>query len=368
MIDPFASLTYYRGRVALYAILKAMGVGVGDEIVTQAFTCLAVPEAIMATGARPIYVDIEASGFNMDVYSLEQRITPQVRAIVVQHTYGIPADMDRIVELAEHKGIPIVEDCCHTLISKCRGKTVGSFGVGSFYSFEWGKPVVAGIGGKALINDMHLLKRIQSQYEKFTYPSFLKTFRIQVQYAGFKLLYRPYLYWHVRSMFHILGSIGAAESNYNPIQEQSRIARDFSLKMSKAVHKRLVKKLRDLEADARHSRDVAAEYKSGINCPVVQIPLLPLDSDTVFARYPLISKDKHALLEKARKANVELADWYSTPVHPLEKNDLNKVYYNSGSCDNAETRCKQTVTLPTHQAVSRRDIYRTIKFFNEIVY
>ncbi len=357
-------LTFFRGRVALYAILKALGVGAGDQVVTQAFTCVAVPEAIMASEALPVYVDIEPNGFNMDASDLERKITPQTRAIVAQHTYGIPADMESIKYVADKAGIPIIEDCCHTFLSIYKGKRVGSFGVGSFYSFEWGKPIVVGIGGSAIINESDLNEEIQSRYENYTFPSTVKLMRIQLQYFGFKILYRPSLYWRVRDMFHMLGSIGAAESNYNPVQE-NQMAEDFCLKMPKPLQKRLLTKLKELNAITQHSRYVAAEYSAGINSSGISHPVQPADSETVFARYPLIAQDKAALLVKARKAYVELADWYSTPVHPLEKADWSKVYYEPGSCPNVEARCKQVVTLPTHSAVGRHDIDRAIKFLNE---
>jgi len=355
--------SFFRGRVALYAILKALGVGAGDQVITQAFTCIAVPEAIMAAGAHPVYIDIEPGGFNMDANNLEHKITPQTRAIVVQHTFGIPANIERIVQIAGEKGLPIIEDCCHTLASTYKGKTVGTFGVASFYSFEWGKPIVAGIGGSTLVNDVALYEKIQSQYAHFRYPPLLKIIRIQLQYAGFKFIYRPSLYWPVRDLFHLLGTIGAAESNYNLVQ-QDEIARDFHLKMPKPLKKRLAHKLETLDAIIRHSRRVTAEYKSRIKSSAISHPVLPENSNTVFARYPLIVDDKYTLLKEARKANVELADWYSTPVHPLDMIDCEIVNYTAGSCPVAEKRCSQVVTLPTHIAVKKRDIDRSVRFLN----
>jgi len=360
------SLPFYRGRVALYAILKGLGIGAGDQVVTQAFTCIAVPEAIMASGARPVYLDIEKNGFNMNTGDFERKITPQTRAVIVQHTYGIPADMERIKYVADKAGIPIIEDCCHTFVSTYKGKMVGSFGVGSFYSFEWGKPVVAGIGGSTIINDPTLNRKIQFQYKDYKFPSTVKLMRIQLQYFGFRILYRPSLYWPVRNMFHLLGSIGAAESNYNPVQE-NQVAEDFCLKMPKPLQKRLSTKLKKLNAITQYSRYVAAEYRAGINSSTITHPVQPADSETVFARYPLISQDKVGFLANARKANVELADWYSTPVHPLEKDTWDKVHYEAGSCPNVEERCKQVVTLPTHSAVGRRDIARAVRFLNTVI-
>ena len=146
-IVPLFLDNYFRGRVALYALLKALKVGKGDEVAMQAFTCVANPEAVMAIGALPIYVDVEVDGVNMDPGDLEGKITSRTRAIVIQHTFGIPADIAPLRAIAKRNNIPVIEDCCHTLASRYDGQTVGSFGIGSYYSFEWGKPLVAGIGG-----------------------------------------------------------------------------------------------------------------------------------------------------------------------------------------------------------------------------
>ena len=314
-------LIFFRGRVALYAILQGLGIGNGDKVVTQAFTCVAVPEAIMAAGARPVYADIEKNGFNMDAGDLERKITPQTKAVIVQHTFGIPADMERIKHVADKAGIPIIEDCCHTFDSMYKGKMVGSFGIGSFYSFEWGKPVVTGIGGSAIINDSNLNEKIQSKYKDYKFPSTVKLMRIQLQYFGFKILYRPSLYWPVRNMFHILGSIGAAESNYNPVQE-NQVAEDFCLRMPKLLQRRMARKLRNLDAWSRHSRWVSNEYQAGIVSNMVEHPVISSDCEVVFARYPLLTNDKNTLLKQARKAKVELANWYSTPIHPFDRQRL----------------------------------------------
>lgn len=362
-LEKLEELTFFRGRVALYAILQGLGIGNGDQVMTQSFTCVAVPEAIMASGARPVYADIEPNGFNIDAGDFERKITPQTKAVIVQHTYGIPADMKRIKYIADKADIPIIEDCCHTFVSMYKGKIVGSFGVGSFYSFEWGKPVVAGIGGGAIINDSDLKEKIHSQYKNYRFPSTVKLSRIQLQYFGFKMLYRPSLYWPIRDIFRMLGSIGAAESNYNPVQK-NQMAEDFYLKMPNPLQRRMARKLSNLDVLIRHSRWVSNEYESRIKSSQVRHPEIPSDCDTVFARYPLLANDKDTLLEQARKAKVELADWYSTPIHPLTGKDLELVRYEAGLCPNAEKRCKQIVTLPTHMAVKEKDVERIVAFLN----
>jgi dTDP-4-amino-4,6-dideoxygalactose transaminase len=366
ILNKLSPLTYYRGRVALYSILKGLGIGNGDQVILQAFTCVAVPEAIMAAGAQPLYVDISPNGFNMSVDELERTITPQTRAIIVQHTYGIPADMEQIKSIADNANIPIIEDCCHTFVSKYKGELVGSFGAGSFYSFEWGKPIVAGIGGSAMVNDPGLLEKIQNQYHAYRFPSNVKLLRIQLQYLAFKVLYRPSLYWPVRNMFHLLGYIGAAESNYNPVNK-NQIADDFFLKMPKSLKRRMTRKFSEIAAITEHSRWVSNQYQTKINSAQIYHPEPPPDSDTVFARYPLLVNDKKMILENARKAKVELAEWYTTPVHPLTDNELSLVGYHQNSCPNAQNRCDQVVTLPTHMGVKKEDVEQILSFFSSML-
>lgn len=359
-----AAFHYYRGRVALYALLRSSGINSGDHVAVQAFTCLAVPEAILAVGAIPIYVDIEPTGFNMDVDDLEHKLTPQTRAVIVQHTYGIPADMDRIATITEKFKMPIIEDCCHTIVSKYKGKSVGSFGVGSFYSYEWGKPVVAGIGGSAVVIEDSLCEKVKGAYASYKYPALINQAKIELQYKAFSILYQPSLYWPVRSLFRWLGSLGLAESNYNPVG-QGRIAADFSLRMSPPVQRRMMCKLHSLERQTRHSRWVSDQYRQCINSVSVSHPTLSVECNVIFVRYPLIVRDKPKLLAAVRRAGVELAEWYATPVHPLSGRQLSIVHYEPGSCPNAETRCAQVVTLPTHAAVSKRDIERAVQFLNQ---
>ena len=103
------------GRSGLFLILQALGIERGDEVLLQAFTCNAVPNPILWVGATPIYVDIDEETLNMDPADLEKKITPRAKAIIVQHTFGYPADMNRILEIAKKHNLIIIEDCAHAL-------------------------------------------------------------------------------------------------------------------------------------------------------------------------------------------------------------------------------------------------------------
>ena len=105
---------FLRGRVALAALLKALNIGKGCAVAIQAFTCSALAEAVLSVGATPVWVDIEPDSFTMDADDLAKKISPQTKAIVIQHSYGIPASMDELCALAVKHNIPVIEDCCHT--------------------------------------------------------------------------------------------------------------------------------------------------------------------------------------------------------------------------------------------------------------
>ena len=360
-----ADLTFYRGRVALAAILKGLGIGNGDEVATQAFTCLAVPEGIMAAGARPLYIDIEPSGYTMDPGDLETKIGPRTRAIVLQHTFGIPAQMTPIMQVAQKAGIPVIEDCCHTLASTYEGRLLGAFGIAAFYSFEWGKPVVVGLGGSVRINDAELLRQLENDYSRYVAPGIVKRLKLELQYRAFGLLYWPRLYWPVRWAFHTLSRLGAAEGNYNPIPADGQLAEDFALRMPRRLRSRLLRKITHIDEHTRHNRWLAEGYAAQIGSAAVKHPKPPAESETVYARYPLRAADKPRLLAAARAHNVELAEWYATPVHPLPLDQSAQVGYQRGSCPHAETRAGEVVSLPIHGRVGPRYLRRAAEFLNK---
>lgn len=362
IVQELPKLTFYRGRVGLAAILKAMGVGVGDEVVTQAFTCLAVPEGIMATGARPVFADTEKGGVNICPDDLAAKITERTKAVIVQHTFGIPAQLAPIRSVVDPKGIPLIEDCCHTFAATYVNQVVGTFGKGAFYSFEWGKPIVAGIGGSVVLNDPELRKRVHDLYDGLSEPSWKRVLKVQLQYWGYERMYSPSNFWKVRAMFQKLAKSGAAEGNYNPTEE---IADDFNLKMAKPLHERLVKKLRDADEVVQRATKLAQQYDEGIANPDLVRPRVPEGAVPVYARFPLFTSDKVRVLARAKEAKVEVADWYKTPVHPLPQADWAQVGLVPGSCPRAEELSNQIISLPINQKVTPADMERTIALLNE---
>jgi len=148
------------GTVALESVLRALGIGPGDEVITVSFSFNATVSAILHAGARPVFVDIRAEDFCLDPDRVEAAITPRTKAIMPVHLYGLMADMDPLVGIAERPGIPIVEDAAQAHGATYRGRRAGQFGPAMFSLYAT-KNLMTGEGGFATTDDDALADRIR---------------------------------------------------------------------------------------------------------------------------------------------------------------------------------------------------------------
>src|ERR1700736_4776021 len=173
---------FYRGRVALYALLRAMNILPGDEILIPGFTCIAVPSPILGMRARPVYVDIDPRTYNIDPVELARKVTSRSKVIVAQNTFGIPCDMDPIMARAQRHGLSVIEDTCHVWGSRYKGKDLGSIGIAAFYSYDPGKPFIIGMGGAATVNSEQLRVKMRNLDKSFKKPKAVETAKLHIQY------------------------------------------------------------------------------------------------------------------------------------------------------------------------------------------
>ena len=150
------------GSVALDVAVAALGIGPGDEVILPSFTIISCAAAIVRAGATPVVVDSDPLTWNMDVARLAKKITPQTRAIMVVHIYGLPVDMDPVLELAARYNLRIIEDAAELIGQNYRGKPCGSFGDISTFSFYPNKHITTGEGGMVMTNDGALAERCRS--------------------------------------------------------------------------------------------------------------------------------------------------------------------------------------------------------------
>jgi len=152
------------GTAAIELALKAAGVEAGDEVIVPAVTFIATATAVLAVNAVPIFVDIDPETYQIDPEKVEEAISEKTKAIVPVHYGGYPADMDRIMEIAEEHGLMVIEDCAEAHGSEWRGKKVGGIGHLGAFSFQMGKPLTCGEGGFVSTNDEELAKKCFSYH------------------------------------------------------------------------------------------------------------------------------------------------------------------------------------------------------------
>ncbi|MGH9371334.1 MAG: DegT/DnrJ/EryC1/StrS family aminotransferase [Vicinamibacterales bacterium] len=152
------------GTAALKVGLKALGIGPGDEVVTQAHTFVATVEAILECGATPIVSDIDWT-LNMDPSDLERRITPRTKAIIPVHMLGGPARLAEITRIADARGIPVLEDTAQGLGGQYRGKWLGTIAKVGTFSFDHGKVLTTGEGGMVVTDDEEIFLRARAYHD-----------------------------------------------------------------------------------------------------------------------------------------------------------------------------------------------------------
>ena len=158
------------GTAGLHLCVRALGIGSGDEVIVPSFTFIAAANAIRFEGATPVFVDIERASRNMDPVRIEEAITTRTRAIMVVHTFGVPSDMDEILDIARRHNLRVIEDACEAIGAEYHDRLVGSFGDLGVFAFYPNKQITTAEGGMIVTADAALARemralRNQGRYE-----------------------------------------------------------------------------------------------------------------------------------------------------------------------------------------------------------
>jgi dTDP-4-amino-4,6-dideoxygalactose transaminase len=362
-----AAYSFNSGRSALMAIMEGLALPKGSQVLLQAFTCNAAVNPIRWAGLEPVFVDCDQS-YNLSVDDLKKKITSQTRAVMVQHTFGLPADMNEIVEICEKNNLILIEDCAHSLGAKYKGRKVGTFGKAAFFSFGRDKMISCVYGGMAAANDENLAKKIAAYQEKIGYPT--------NNWTRQQLLHPILMDRLILPTYSILGKY------------LLRLFQWFKI-LSKAIHwkekrglkpdyfpKRLPEPLailalnqfKKLEKFNAHRRKIAQTYFQELknlrgSDPRKEfvLPNEPADREAVYLRFAIRGDTAAKIIKKAWKQNLLIGDWYRTPVDPFDTKP-ETVGYIKGSCPNAENFSGKMINLPTHINISEKEAFRIVKF------
>jgi UDP-2-acetamido-2-deoxy-ribo-hexuluronate aminotransferase len=284
------------GTDALHLALDAIGIGEGDEVITTPFTFFATAEAILYTGATPVFVDIEPDTMNIDPGRIEQSITKRTKAIVPVHIFGHPADMERIQAIAKEHSLSVIEDCAQSFGAGIKGRKTGSFGDAGCFSFYPSKNLGAfGDGGMVVLGDDTIAADIR-----------------KLRNHGSVGVYRH-------------ESVG------------------FNSRLDEIQAAVLLVKLRRIDAYNQRRRQIASLYNtllSGTVAPPVERP----GCTHVYHQYTIRTAKRNELQSHLRENNVSSVVYYPIPLHLQEA--VSFLGYKKGDFPVTEETAEKVLSLP----------------------
>jgi perosamine synthetase len=357
------AFAFWKGRVALYALLRALDVGLDDEVILPGYTCVMNVNPIKYVGAKAVYVDIEPDTFNINVNLLKEKITNKTKVIIAQHTYGYPCEMNNIMKIAQSNDIPVIEDCCLALGSKYKDNLVGTFGRAGYFSFQWNKPYTTGLGGMVITSDRELTERIETLTAKeMCQPSSREVLMLRMQLIIYRLLIYPRTTALAQSLFRYLTKKGAVVGSSSTSEFEPAKANDFFKGISKMQARTGIRQLSRIEENIAHRRKMARLYDKLLAANGWKPSKDNRNwAEPVLVRYPVRIKEKDKALPQATKAGIELGSWFECPLHPIET-PLASYDYELGMCPEAEKAAREVVNLPLHPRVSEKTAVKTVEF------
>ncbi len=348
------AVAFDSGRSGMYAILKALGVGEGDEVLLQAYTCVVVPNAVLWCGARPRYVDVAPTGFNMDVADLEKKIGERTKAVLVQHTFGHAVDIERILALARTHGLAVIEDCAHALGARYRGRALGTFGDAAFFSLGRDKVVSSVFGGVATTDDPDLAQALRRFQADLVYPPRWWIAQQLLHPIGLSVVTPTYYRFALGKILLVaMQQLRLLSLAVDPEERRGGRPAIRPSRFPNALAALALGQLEMLDKLNTHRRAISRVYDTVLDGAGLELPARD-DGGAIDLRYTLQVPDPVRLRLAARRHDIMLGDWYNVPIAP-GATDLGAIGYTPGECPRAEELARHSVNLPTHRHVTEPD-------------
>ena len=300
------------GTSALHICLISLGIGKGDEVIVPSFTFAATANVVKLVGAKPIFIDIDPLTYCIDPREIQNAITPQTKAIIVVHLYGLAADMGSILKVAKENSILVIEDAAQAHLASINGENAGSFGDAAAFSFYPTKNMTSGEGGMAVLPNSEIAR----------------TCRL-LRNQGMETRYMNEIPGYNLRMTDIHAAIGRIQLRKLEKMTTSRIANAAFL-----------------------SAHLDSEF----------IPYVPNGYRHVFHQYTVrIKTERELFATELKELGIGNDVYYPTQVHKLPSfgSDLD--------LPNTESATREVLSLPVHPGLSKRDLGRIVRNFNGLV-
>lgn len=289
-----------KARTALYILLKAYN-RPGD-VILPAYNCIVVPEAVLYAGYQPRFVDIDLDSLNMSLDAVKSSLASTTTVVLATHQFGIPCDIEGIVELCRDREILIVEDAAAAIGATYRGKLVGTFGDAVILSFNSTKVVSGGTGGALLLNDDALADRVSDLIN--TIPAVESGFVLFGKSAAWKVLTSPFLYRIVYLIYRLLHG----EDMFETVALQERMPTGFLGSCSTFTAALTLGRLVDLDRNLERRRRIAQIYASSLTgCPQIELPKVSAESSPAWIGFPVKVARKRDFFKYMQSKGIDLS-------------------------------------------------------------
>ena len=342
-------ILYAKGRYALAEAVRL--VAENGVVAVNGFTCSVVIEAINDAGASPHYIDISENTGHYTAAQLEKalQVNANIKAVIVQNTYGSPVDIVAIERLCEQHGAVLIEDVAHSLGQiYSDGREVGTVGALVMLSFGRDKIIDAVNGGALIVRNKRLLAHIEE-------PTLLPSLADRIRDRWY-----PLLNWLVRKTYRIyIGKILHALIIRLHLENHSSDGgthRHHTMPLWQA--KRINALLKKLPANLKHRRDIYAIYH-------LHFVKNLLAADSILRACLVVPLQKEAWQTLAKHGYQLYDTWYDTPIGPARK--FRNIDYPKAECPNAVARSRQIINLPTHKNISKKQAVKLARLIEKEV-
>ena len=337
------SFSFGSGRMALFALLQAIDVRPGDEVIIQAFTCCVVPRAIISLGAVPIYVDIDKANFNMNLHAVSEKINSKTKAIIVQHTFGIKPNLVELKQLLNEHQLSLIEDCAHCMTPLNDSDLDGDNGL-VFFSTDHTKLINTHIGGVVSCNNDVIAKKLKLIHSEAQHISLLNKLKIIISLMFEVTSHHKWLYTIMRPIFYMFRKSPVYfiwDDRHDCSKAKHKSGGVYKFSWIQAIIG--LRQLNNIKQIINHRIDLSKiiNNKYGYYNSVDDLPTL---------RYAFLVKDRDQFYKNNYK-EIKHSTWFVDVVSGGEKY-FDELKYQVGSCPIAETVSMKCVNLPLSSKIT----------------
>lgn len=353
------------GRMALYFILRAMQFPPGSEVIVPALTFWVVPEMVRVAGLQPVFADIDPSTFTLSPEAIARAVTPRTRAVLPTHLYGLPCDMDAILDIARQHDLRVIEDCAHSLGATHKGRMAGTLGDASFFSFQAFKPLNTYGGGLAWVRDADLAARVRALADAEPVPTperverLLRTGRWQHRF-----LQPAWFTWSLFPIWYAASWVNAKPEQrlWERIESLSPLPSRYRGRLSNvqaAIGRAGLARLPEyIERTRRHARRM--DEMLG-DVPGITIPRCPSDRTHVYYQYCAYVPDTEAVVHGCIRRGVDVA-----PLHVDVCTRLDLFGWTGPAAPGAD-RAAAAIQVPIYESLADGQVERIGRVVRERV-